>query len=251
MRIDWWTLALQTVNVLVLVWILARFLFRPVADIVAKRQEEANRLLADAAAVRREADEARADVDNVRARIEAQRERLIAEAQAAAQLEKEKLLAQSVQEIGKLRSDEEAAIARDRMAAEQAIVSRASELSLDIARRLLMRLPPNTALSVFLDGLCQKLNALPPESKDSFAAAAGHAIEVVAAAPLSQGEVAQVRAALDAALGAGLSLEFRSDPALIAGIELRSPGMIVSNTWQTDLDRIREELGRARQPHSS
>ena len=32
MQIDWSTLALQTVNVLVLVWLLARFLFRPVSD---------------------------------------------------------------------------------------------------------------------------------------------------------------------------------------------------------------------------
>ena len=32
MHIDWWTLALQTVNVLVLIWLLARFFFRPVMD---------------------------------------------------------------------------------------------------------------------------------------------------------------------------------------------------------------------------
>ena len=48
MHIDWWTLAFQTVNVLVLIWILARFFFRPVVDIVAKRQEEANKVLAEA-----------------------------------------------------------------------------------------------------------------------------------------------------------------------------------------------------------
>jgi F-type H+-transporting ATPase subunit b len=61
MRIDWWTLALQTVNVLILIWILGRFFFRPVADIVARRQEEANRLLSDADAARRAAAEARED----------------------------------------------------------------------------------------------------------------------------------------------------------------------------------------------
>ena len=55
MHFDWWTLALQTVNVLVLIWILARFFFRPVADIVAKRQAETNKLLADAAAAREQA----------------------------------------------------------------------------------------------------------------------------------------------------------------------------------------------------
>ncbi len=41
MRIDWSTLALQTINALVLIWLLARFLFRPVAGIIAERQKAA------------------------------------------------------------------------------------------------------------------------------------------------------------------------------------------------------------------
>ena len=48
MRIDWQTLALQTINVLILVAILARFLFRPVVAIMDERREAAAKLLADA-----------------------------------------------------------------------------------------------------------------------------------------------------------------------------------------------------------
>ena len=38
MQIDWWTLGLQTVNALVLIWLLSRFLFRPIASILAERE---------------------------------------------------------------------------------------------------------------------------------------------------------------------------------------------------------------------
>ena len=38
MRIDWWTLAFQTINVLILIWILSQFLFRPVVAIIEQRQ---------------------------------------------------------------------------------------------------------------------------------------------------------------------------------------------------------------------
>lgn len=55
MRIDWSTLALQTINALVLVWLLARFLFRPVARIIAERQKAAQSLIADAEAAKRAA----------------------------------------------------------------------------------------------------------------------------------------------------------------------------------------------------
>jgi F-type H+-transporting ATPase subunit b len=253
MHIDWWTLVLQTINVLVLIWILARFFFRPVVNIVAKRQEEANKLLADAAAAREEAADARADADKARAEVGAERDRLIAEARKSAQIEKENLLAQSSQEIAKLHSEAEAAIARDRIAAEQVIIARASELSLEIAQRLLGRLPSRIALSVFLDRLCQELRALSSEERESFtsATAADHAIEVVTAVQLSKEETGHVHDALKAALGSDLPFEFRTDPALIAGIEVHSRNAIVRNSWRADLDRIREDLSRDEHPCAS
>ena len=52
MRIDWSTLLLQTINALVLIWLLARFLFRPVAGIIAERQKAAQALIADADAAK-------------------------------------------------------------------------------------------------------------------------------------------------------------------------------------------------------
>jgi F-type H+-transporting ATPase subunit b len=246
MHIDWWTLALQTVNILVLVWILARFFFRPVVDIIAKRQDEANKLLASAAAAGQKAAEARDDADRARMEVGAERDRLMAEARNAAQAENAKLLAQASQELAKLRSEAEAAIARERVAAEQAIIAHASEVAVEIARRLLLRLPSEIALAAFLDGLRQQLCTLSSEARESLASAtaAGHAIAVVTAVPLSEEEAGRVRESLKAALGSEPPCEFRTDPALIAGIELHGRNTIVRNSWQGDLDRIRQELDR-------
>jgi F-type H+-transporting ATPase subunit b len=243
MHIDWWTLAFQTVNVLVLIWILGRYFFRPVANIVAKRQEQANKLLADAATARQDAANARADADKMRAEIGTERDQLIAEARKSAQTEKDKLLARASQEIAKLRSEAKTAIAQDRSAAEQAILARASELSVEIAQRLLGRLPSTLSLSVFLDGLRQAVRALSPEARKDFTAAE-HAIEVVTATPLSEEETRHVRDALNAAFGSELPFEFRADPKLISGVELHSHHAVVRNSWRADLERIREELGR-------
>jgi F-type H+-transporting ATPase subunit b len=246
MQIDWWTLAFQTVNVLVLIWILGRFLFRPVADIVIKRQEGANKLLADASAARQQAAEARADANKMRAEVGAERDRLIAEARKSAQKEKENLLALASQDIAKLRSEAKAAIAQDQIAAEQAIIARAGELSVEIAQRLLGRFPSEIAQSAFLDGLCRKVRALPSEERESFAAAtaADHAIEIVTASPLSKEATAQIRGALKAAFGTELPFKFRADASLIAGIELHSPHAVVRNSWRADLNQIHKELGR-------
>lgn len=45
-------------------------------------------------------------------------------------------------------------------------------------------------------------------------------------------------------LGRTSNLVFRTDPALIAGIELHASGMFVRNSWQADLERIAGELHR-------
>jgi len=246
MHIDWWTLTLQTVNVLILIWILARFFFRPIADIIAKRQEQTNKLFADAGAARKQAEEARSEADKARAEIAAEQDRLLTEAQKAAQSEKAKLLQQTSQDVAKLRRQSEVAIARDRAAAEQQVVDHAATLSIDIARRLLERLPPNLALEAFLAALCREIKNLSSEARKSFAAAAtaDRPIEVVTSAALGDQETRNVRDALKKAFGLELPLTFRSDPKLLAGIELQGHNVILRNSWRADLDRIREELSR-------
>jgi F-type H+-transporting ATPase subunit b len=253
MHFDWWTLALQTVNVLILIWILARFFFRPIADIIAKRQEETNKLFADAEAARQQAAAARSEAEKARAEVAAERDRLLADAQKSAQAEKAKLLQQASQDVGKLRRESEAAIARDRAAAEQQIIGHASTLSIDIARRLLERLPLNLALEAFLAALCSEIKNLTPEARSEFAAAAttGRPIEVVTQAPLSDQDANHIRDTLKQAFGEELPLAFRSDPKLLAGIELQGHNVILRNSWRADLDKIREELSRERHANES
>ena len=246
MRIDWWTLALQTVNVLILILILGRFFFRPVMDIVVKRQQEANKLLSDAARARQQAADTSAAADKARAEIAAKRQRLVAEAQDAARTERQNLIAQASQEIAKLRSEAEVTTARDRAAAKKAIIDHASELSVDIAQRLLKRLPRQVVFHAFIDEICREVRALSSEAREDLASAAAtdHPIEVVAATPLSGEESQYLGAALNEAFGRELSVAFRSDPAIIAGIELRGKNTIIRNSWRAALDRIRQELSR-------
>jgi F-type H+-transporting ATPase subunit b len=244
MHIDWWTLTLQTVNVLILIWLLARFFFRPVMDIVAKRQREASKLIDDAAKARHDAVEARAKAEQERAGVAAEREQLIAQAQKAAQLEKQNIMAQAVQEIGKRRDEAAAAIARNEAAAEAAVIDRAGTLAIDIAQRLLERFRARDLLSTFIDEMCRDLRALSPQARQSLAAAATaeHPIAVITAVPLSDAEQRKIGAAFQEVFGRDLPVAFRTDPQIVNGIELRGQNTIIRNSWRADLNRIRREL---------
>jgi F-type H+-transporting ATPase subunit b len=250
MRIDWWTLALQTANVLVLVWLLARFLFRPVAEIVARRQDEANKLLADAATVQRRADEARADLESARANIAAERDKVIAEAHTAAGAEHAALLTHTKEEVEKLRAEADAAIDRDRAAMEKTLIDRTRELSVEIARRLVGRVTPATDVGLFLPGLCRQVQALSPQERAVFRPVPGErdAMAIVTAAALGPEEAERIRDAIGEAFGSTPAVVFRSDPAVIAGIEVHSRHAVIRNSWRGDLDRIREELSHVDEP---
>lgn len=253
MRIDWWTLALQTVNVLILIWILAKFFFRPVMNLVGKRQEQADKLLADAEHARQQAADIRAEADKARAKIAAEHDKLVAEMRNAAEIEKQNLIAQSSEQIARRRSEADAAITRDRAAAEEAVIDRAGSLAVEIAQRLLARFPQQNVLSAFVDDICREARALSPEARASLASAAasGHPIEVVTAAPLSDQETQRVRGALGEAFGVALPFAFRSDPAIINGMEIKGHNVIIRNSWRADLDRIGKELNRDRHARQS
>ena len=55
MQFDWTTFALEIVDFLVLVWILQRFLYRPVTDVIARRAAEVEHRLSGAQTARAEA----------------------------------------------------------------------------------------------------------------------------------------------------------------------------------------------------
>ena len=246
MHIDWWTLALQTVNVLILVWLLSRFFFRPVMAIVAKRQEEADRLLADAESARNQAEASRAGAEHARLDVANQRQVLIDQAKEDAKTERARLVEQSSLAITKMREEAAADLQRQQANAQQALIEHAQTLSLDIARRLLGRLPGEAGLPCFLEGLCERARSLSPEAREGLKSKGGKSGDcvVVTASVLSDDEQRLVHDMIAKALGFDLPLAFRHDPALIAGLELHGPTTVLRNTWRSDLDRIREELLR-------
>lgn len=248
MHIDWWTLALQTVNVLILVWLLARFLFRPVAKMIAARQQQAEALLADAAAARQAAAAANAQAEKLRDEASAARGGIAAEAQKADLAARDALLAKARDEAVRLRADAEAAIARDRADAQAAATTHAGDLAVDIAGRLLERLPRGLALEGFLVGLGERLRSLPPDVRHALVSpAAAGPLEIVTDTPLAERDVQRVRQTIVESLGCDPALAFRSDAGVLAGIELHTRNTVVSNSWRADLARIRGELDREQQ----
>lgn len=241
MHIDWSTLALQTVNALVLVWLLARFLFRPVAEIVAARQKAAQALLVDAQACRQAAQAERDAARDETARLVASHDAALRAAQADAEAHKAALLVQARAEAAQLRAQAESEIEREGAAHARGIQDDAVRLAVAIAGRLLERMPPEARVEGFIGATAEALAKLPPETRAEFGAQ-GEPLALAAPRALSADEQKACEAAFGAVLGRNVTLQVYADPTLIAGLELTGAHATVRNHLRHDLDAIRETL---------
>jgi len=241
MTIDWWTLGIQAVNVVILIWLLARFFWRPVAAMIEQRRATAQQVLVEAETKRSLATDALAEIERTRAGFETEREAVIAAAQEAVEKARMALLASAEKEVAALKASARTAIEKERDAAEAAWAERANALAVEIARRLVARLDGPVVSAAFLDWLLQEIRLLPAPVRDA-AALNGAILEATSAAAIGSADQERYRTLIGEAFGSGPQIAFKVDPTLIAGLELRGPHFVVANSWRADLAKILADL---------
>lgn len=233
MTIDWWTLGIQTVNVAILVWLLQRFFWRPVAAMIEQRRDATRRTMAEAAAAKVQASAALAEIEQTRAGFASEHEAILAAARAEAETTRMALLADARQQAASVEAAAKTAIEQANAAAADAWTQRSADLAVAIAGQLAARLDGAAVRAAFLDWLVQEI-AIRRETLPKNDAT----WDVISAATLDPAEQAATRARIVNALGDDVPIVFRTDPGLIAGLELRGPHLLVSNSWRADLARI-------------
>lgn len=240
MHIDWWTLALQAINVLILVWLLAHFLFRPVMDAIDARQAAADKLLANAQTAR---DAATAEEQALQARSkdfasEAEKQR--ADMQASVEAERARMLDKAKAEADAVAERAAAATAAERTRMQAELEEKAAVLAGEMAAKLLLRLPATVFDGAMLAALLEHVRALPGDKRAALAADAP--LTIVTAAPLTAVTREACLKQLTQTLPGMPAPDFTADPTLIAGFEIRGAHMVVRNSWRTDLDDLLASL---------
>lgn len=247
MHLDGWTLLLQAINFLVLVWLLRHFLYRPVLAVIAERQAATERVRAEAEAARADADHLRQGLEGERAGLASERDRLLAAAHTQAEADRAALLDKARAEADRLLADARARIEEERRQALDGLRARAATLGTAVAERLLRGVAADGAEAVvnrgFLDAACRSVEALPEAQRRALAAEDDPVpVRLVGAAPLSPEDAGRCRDRLAAALGRPVALAVAEDPGLIAGVELRFPHTVLRHNWKQGLADAMKEL---------
>ena len=241
MTLDWWTLGLQTLNVLVLLWLLSRFLFKPIAAIIAERQQAANRLLDEASAAKDEASKLREASDQARTEANRQRAAALHAAEVDADQARQQRLQEADAEIERLHHQARETLRAEQQALRSVIEERAGQLALDIAGRLMQRLPDSARIDGFIEGLVEGLASLPADTRRSLNQP-NASWRLTVPRPLTDTEHRALNAALQQAVEGATLPEAIVDPGLIAGLELETEHSVVRNSLRADLARLKTEM---------
>lgn len=244
MRFDWSTLALQTVNFAILVWLLRRFLYQPVLRMVDARRAEIEKRYADAQAAAAKAKDALAAIEAERAGIAGEHAAALRSAAVEAEAAAAARHAQAEREAAALLDSARRAIAaeRDRAVAETRRI--ALDLAAEMASRLLTETPTELRTEAWLERIQQHLVSLPDAEREGLVRQLvdGAALKVVTAAALPSDAADTWRRRLRQTLGDRIALAFEADPRLIAGAELHFPNAVLRFSWESALAGMRSEI---------
>lgn len=220
MEIDWWTLAIQTINFLVVVWLLSRFLYRPVQRMIEAR-EASDRAAAEDAQKKAEAAESRrAEYEQKLAEVDEQMRSREAELHEAMQREREQVLSDARKDAEDLRATAHADIEDARTRAVADLREEIAVLARDLAERALSGAPADPLAGLEAE-LARRDQADLTRMRQDLAA--GGTLTLVTAAELSDEMRGRLREALTDRLGESPTLAFETDPDVLGGLRLRLP----------------------------
>jgi len=231
MPFDWFTVSAQLVNFLILVWLLKRFLYRPILDALDAREKRIAKELADAAATQTAADQQRDEFEHKNEAFDEQRDGLLAEAKGQAETERKRLFDEARNDVEALRAKQLDELNRERQSLDDEITLRTRKEVFALTRKTLADLAGTTLEERMAEVFTARLQELDGEAKEALVKALKTTAEPVlvrSAFDLPQAQQDALQNALNVAFSADVPLRFETAPDLVSGIELAANGQKVA-----------------------
>ncbi len=227
MLIDWFTVGAQALNFIILVWLMKRFLYKPILHAIDAREMRIAAELADADAKKVEAQKERNEFQHKNEVFDQQRATLLAQVTDEAKAERQRLLEEARKAADALSATRQEKLRNDAHNLNQAISRRTQQEVFTIARKALTDLSTKSLEEQMVEMFTLRLRKLDDAAKEGLAqalkTASGPAL-VRSTFELPAEQRAALQKALNETFAADIRIQFEIAPALISGIELTTNG---------------------------
>lgn len=243
MQVDWITTIAQIINFLVLVYLLKRFLYRPIVAAMSRREELIAQRLEEAAQQSALAQQKIDDYQKKGDEFEQQRQQLIDDAKREAEAQRIRLMDELRSEIAAIRARWQEEVERE----QQAFLSQARQMIGEqvflVARQALGELADTELESRMLQVFIRQLAELTPHDNAKLAeSAAKKGIVVQSCFPLSPAMEEKITGVIHQQIAPALSIQFEQAPELLCGISMRAPGFKLEWNLESYLAGVGEQL---------
>jgi F-type H+-transporting ATPase subunit b len=231
MLIDWFTVGAQIVNFLILVWLLKRFLYKPILDAIDAREKRIAAELADADTKKADAQKERTAFEDKNKAFDLQRIGLLGKAADEAKAERERLIDQAKKDAESLRVTHADALRGDQIRLGGEIALLAEREVFAIARKALADLATVSLEERVGEVFTRRLRELDPKDKALLGDALKNSSQpalVRSAFDLPPDQKAAIQNALNETFSAVVRIKFKDSQEVICGIELTANGQKVA-----------------------
>ena len=223
MQLSWTTFVLEIINFLVLVWILKRFLYKPILNIIAQRQSGIEQSLTQAAEQSEAAQQLQQQYENRLADWEQQKQQKQNALNAELEAERLRLLNEVQVELDQEREKSRITEQRLREDTQRRLEQVALENATYFTTQLLTKLAGPELETRIIDVLLDQVNELPEHRIASLRASCANNIpEVVVSSAyrVNESKQQQLQECINTLASCKMPIRYEQDNDLIAGIRL-------------------------------
>jgi len=231
MLIDWFTVIAQVLNFLVLVWLMKKFLYRPILDAIDARESDIEAKIKSAQAKESEAMKQAEDFRHKTEAFDGERAALMAKAVAEADAEKRRLF-----DVASAAGEVLAAKRRESVASEAVVLNRELGRRVEqevwsIAEKTLSDLASTTLQERIAPVFVARLRNLEDSAKQILGKALaeqGEPATMLTAFDVTAETRESIQRALNETFASEVGIRFQTDPELVGGFELFTSGQKLS-----------------------
>ncbi len=245
MKIDWFTVIAQAINFLILVWLLKRFLYKPILSAIDEREKKITAQIKDADDKKAVAEKEQADFKRRNDDFDAQKQALMDKAVADTNTQRDKLLEDAKNEANTLRSNLEKSIKEKQESDAVASEAKTQQQVFTITKKALKEMASSSLDEQSVNTFIKRLHTLNDDEKQQFITAFksnANTILVRSAFDLPAAQQAAMNDAVNETLGTKTTLQFTTTPDLISGIELTTNGYKLAWSFAEYLQSLQKNI---------
>ena len=246
MLIDWFTVAAQALNFIILVWLLKHFLYKTILNAIDSREKRIAAELADANAKKAEAQKDRDEFQEKNKVFDEQRAALLGKATDEANAERGRIVGAAHKEADALRDNQEKALRNDLASLGSEITRKASEEVFGIARKALTDLATVSLEERMGEVFTRRLRQMDGKAKETLAGAiraSSDPVVVRSAFAMPADQRAAIQNALNETFSAEVRVRFETATGTLCGVELSANGQKVGWSIAEYLGSLDRKVG--------